>query len=191
MLSVFHNSQEAISVANWDLHELHCARHRIKCPNGCGEMIVRNNIEVHIADRHRKETCPLCSQMIEVYALETHTKVLVHVFFVNLELSFSDSSNSSFRLNSLLSFRIVPNDQSLVNTVSYKFHSHNSHHIWPSVRLAQSLARNAGVAFNTKTSSSTLALTVLRTAPQAPPPPPLPMVPLDRRLVFINRICVT
>ena len=38
-------------------------------------MIARCDLESHNADRHRKETCSLCSQMIEVYALETHTQV--------------------------------------------------------------------------------------------------------------------
>lgn len=67
------NCEHSIPSAVYELHTVHCFRHRFKCDT-CKEMIPRSDQTVHMEEHRRKEKCPHCAGEFESGELGKHVE---------------------------------------------------------------------------------------------------------------------
>ena len=68
---VLHCSKQDIALSNYQLHELHCARHIQLC-KVCGEPVPRGKLTEHEQEEHRDEECEYCKRVMPLHLLEQH-----------------------------------------------------------------------------------------------------------------------
>ena len=64
-------SKQDIALSNYQLHELHCARHIQLC-KVCGEPVPRGKLTEHEQEEHRDEECEYCMRVMPLHLLEQH-----------------------------------------------------------------------------------------------------------------------
>ncbi|XP_052659546.1 XIAP-associated factor 1 isoform X1 [Harpia harpyja] len=60
-----------VSAANFSLHEAHCLRFLILCPE-CDEPVAQKDMKDHQTEAHKQVRCNLCHQSMQQYQLEHH-----------------------------------------------------------------------------------------------------------------------
>ncbi|KGL73400.1 XIAP-associated factor 1, partial [Tinamus guttatus] len=79
------NCKRDVSTANFSLHEAHCLRFLILCPE-CDEPVAQKNMKDHQTEAHKQVRCNLCHQSMQQYLLEYHE---VSTDICELEMPFN------------------------------------------------------------------------------------------------------
>ena len=80
-LKFFLSSKRDIAVANFVMHEVHCARNIVLCKK-CGEPVARSEMEEHEEEEHKLVPCELCNKQFEIGQMDDHkVRVLNSCFF--------------------------------------------------------------------------------------------------------------
>ena len=77
MLFCVYSQQEIASYVNFEIHQIHCKRNIVLCPE-CKEPVRKAELDEHMEEEHAPKPCELCGKMFPPDQLENH-KVASHL----------------------------------------------------------------------------------------------------------------